>query len=275
MAQGIEKIAKYFWNGQKWTKDDLQEFLLKVSQGLIDGCSVVHKFGRNSNVSTSVVPVCDGGFYRTPTSPVILEAISTSTNDTAAGNGAQKITVIYLDSGFEQQTGTLEMNGTTATTEKITDVMRVFRIYVSRSGSYATQSQASQDGTITLRVNGGGDTWATLPLITANFGAGQSLIGCYTVPAGKTAYILSSMITVDSNKTANLHFFKRENADDVTTPFSGVMRLQNLYTGVTGVHEITHLTNESFPEKTDIGFLASAGAASDVSVEFELLLIDN
>lgn len=253
----------------------VKDFLLNASLGNITGVSTIHKFGRNSAVGTSLVPVCDGGFYRTPTSPVTLEAISTSANDTAAGTGAQQVTLIYLDSDFVQQTATIEMNGTTATTEKISGVMRLFRLYVSRSGSYASASQASQDGEITIRVSGGGDTWAKLPLLAANFGAAQSLIGAYTIPAGKTAYILSADVTIDSNKSASLFFFKRENADDITTPYSGVLRVQNIYTGVSGPIDLTHKTNESFPEKTDIGFLATAAATSDVSVEFELLLVDN
>lgn len=252
------------------------DFLTEVAKGNIPGYSLVHKFGRNSAVSTTLVPICDGGFYRTPTGTVTLEAISDDTNDTAAGTGAQEITLQYLDSNFDLQVGTIEMNGTTASTETLAGVKRLVRIYVSRSGTYASQSAGSQKGTITVRVSGGGDTWATLPEIgTSGMGVGQSLIGSYTVPAGKTAYILSGMITVDSNKSANLYFFKRENADDTSAPYTGTLRLQNVYTGLSGFQEIDHKTYESYPEKTDIGWMGIASTAADVSVEFELLLVDN
>lgn len=253
-----------------------KEFMLKVAQGLISGHSLVHKFGRNSAVGTTLVPICDGGYFRTPTAVVNLAVISDDANDTAAGSGAQEITLIYLDSSFVQQTGTIETNGTSESSGTVDGVLRLLRAYVSRSGTYASQSAGSQNGTITIRVESAGDTWATIPEIgTTGFAVGQSLIGCYTVPAGKTAYILSSMVTVDTNKTANLYFFKREDADDIVAPYSGCMRVQNIYTGLSGLSEIIYLTNESFPEKTDIGFMAIASATSDVSVEFELLLIDN
>jgi hypothetical protein len=250
-------------------------FLLEVSKGNVAGHSVIHKFGRNSAVSTTIVPVCDGGFYQTPTSVASLEMVSASTNDVnTSGSGAHQVTVIGLDSSFAEQSEVVNLNGTTAVALSNT-YLRVYRMYVSAAGQYASQTVPSQDGAITLRVAGAGATWATIPTLATNFGAGQSLIGAYTIPAGKTAYILSTSIAIDTNKTATLYFFKRENADDVSSPFSGTLRTQNVYTGMTGYSEILHETNESFAEKTDIGYLATAASASDISVEFELLLVDN
>jgi len=258
-------------------KRALSELLLEVQRGNVSGYSTIHKFGRNPSVGTSLVPICDGGFYRTPTSTVTLECVSDDSNDTSAGTGLQEITLVYLDSTFTQQTATMQTNGVTASTEKVAGVLRLLRAYGSRSGTYATQTSSSQKGTITIRENGGGNTWATIPEVgTTGFAVGQSLIGAYTVPAAKTAYILSTTLTVDSTKSANLYFFQRQNADDVTTPYSGIMRIQNIYTGVSDVHEITHKTYETYPEKTDMGFLGVVSAnTADVSVEFELLLIDN
>lgn len=253
------------------------EFLVEVARGNIPGYDYIHKFGSNESVSTSIVPVCNGGFYRTPTGTATLEVISTSADDTAAGVGAREVSLQYLDSDFNLQTGTIATNGTSASTETISGVKRLVRAWVSSSGTYATQSSASQKGALTIRESGGGDTWATIPLAQPTFGVSQSLIGAYTVPAGKTAYILSFAFSSDvsGTKTTDFYFFKRENADDTTAPYSGTMRVQNLYLGTQGLHEFTHLTYEDYPEKTDIGFLAKATTATKCSVEFELLLIDN
>lgn len=234
----------------------------------------VHKFGENDAVGTSLVPVSQGGVYRTPTSAVTLAAISTDADDTLAGAGAQQITVIYLDSNWVEQTDVIDMNGATESTDTITDVLRLYRVFVSRSGTYATQSAASQQGTITVRVSGAGETWAVLETVATGFGVGQSQIGAYTVPAGYTAFILSSFITVDGNKEANVYFFTRTNADDITTPFTGTLRVQNEYKGVSGSIVIPHKTYESYPEKTDIGFMALTSTGTvEVTTEFELLLV--
>lgn len=236
----------------------------------------VHKFGENDAVGTSLVPVAQGGVYRTPTTPVTLAAISTDADDTLLGSGAQQITLTYLDSNFEEQTDIIDMNGSTESTDTVTGVLRLYRAAVTRSGTYATQSLASQQGSITIRKSGGGQTWTVIETAQTGFGVGQSQIGAYTVPAGWTAFILSTDINVDGNKDADVYFFQRTNADDVTTPFTGTMRVQNEYKGVSGHLPFQHKAYESYPEKTDIGFLAVTSTGTvEVTAEFELMLVRN
>lgn len=249
-------------------------FLLDIALGNVSGFSLVHKFGLNAAVSTSIVPVCSSGTYQTPTSAQSLEILSSSASDDDGSTGATKVTIQGLDASWNEQTEEVTMDGTNAVALSNTFI-RVYRLWVSESGSYANATTPSQVGTITLRGSGGGSTWATIEQADTNFGSGQSLIGAYTVPAGKTAYILSKTLSVDSNKACDLYFFKREDANDVSSQYTGVMRLQNIFVGATGVHEITHVTNESFPEYTDIGFMAKCSTTSDVAVEFELLIKDN
>lgn len=150
-------------------------------------------------------------------------------------------------------------------------------MFVSESGRYATQSQASQRGNLTLRGAGGGATWATIPTLATNFGGGQSLIGAYTVPAGHTAFILSQIFSIDGSKTANLYFFQRSAANDVVTPYTGTMRVQNIYVGASNIFEVDHKSNDRYEEYTDIGFLSSysGGGTASIAVEFELLIVDN
>ena len=250
-----------------------RDFFWEVSRGHIAGHRMVHKFGHN-NAVTDLAPVCDGGAYQTPTAAVTIAAISDDVDDTAAGAGAQQITIEYLDSDFVMQIGTLEMNGTTETTETVLDVLRIVRAYVSRSGTYATAAAGSQQGTITIRVASAGATWVTIPEIgTTGFAVGQSLIGAYTVPAGETAYLLHAQASVEGAKPADLYFFSRNAANDVVAPFTGVMRLKGLHTGVDGTITIVHQSYEAYAEKTDIGFMAHANTSAGVSAEFELLLV--
>lgn len=244
--------------------------------GMIDGVTIEHKFGNNTNVGTTLAPVTTTGTHMMPTSSVSLEVISDSANDTANGSGGQIVTVEYLDSTFTKRTGTLTLNGTSASPDTLSDVLRVNRLYVSRSGTYASHSSASHNGTITLREAGGGTTWAQIPVISTNFGAGQSFLGWYTVPAGFAAYVLKFIITTDASKIVDVYFAQRDNSNDTTTPYSGTLRIKNVYNGVQGgPNEVTHSTLEVYDEYSDIGFLSKVSVGtSTVSVEVEMLIVD-
>lgn len=249
-------------------------FRLAVIRGEIPGFSHVHKFGSNSAVSTTLVPVCQGGVYRTPTAAATLAVISSSANDTAAGTGARSIQLEYLDTDLFTQFKTINTNGLTESTETVTGVFRLIRAKIIDSGTYGTQTASSQAGTLTIREAGAGQTWAVIQEAVTGFGVGQTTIGAYTVPAGKTAYLMSVTLTVDSVKTASFFFFARERANVITAPFAP-MQVKNIYKGLSGLAQLEHFTYDAYPEYTDIGFLALAPVSADCSVEFELILIDN
>ena len=252
------------------------DWLIEVAKGKVPGHSLIHKFGKNTAVGSTLVPVCNGGFYQTPTAAASLEILSDQVQDQPGGSGAHKVTVVGLDSSWNEQTEIVTLNGTTAVSLS-NQFIRVYQMFVSESGRYANQAQASQRGNITLRGSGGGSTWATIPTLATSFGGGESLIGAYTVPQGYTAFILSQIFSIDSNKSANLYFFNRSDANDVSSPYTGIMKAESIYTGASNVYQFQHKTNESYSEYTDIGFLASytSGGTASIGVEFEILLIDN
>ena len=73
----------------------------------------------------------------------------------------------------------------------------------------------------------------------------------------------------------DIYFFKRENILETAAPYTA-MRLQNAYIGSSGELTYAHKTVDKYPELTDIGYMAAVGTGTaDVSVEFELLLVDN
>jgi hypothetical protein len=112
---------------------------------------------------------------------------------------------------------------------------------------------------------------------TSPFAEGQSEIGAYTVPTGKTAYVLSQHVVVDSSKTVDAIFFNRPNADDVSSPYSGAMRLVNKFIGVTGeIRFAPKAPQGGFVGPCDIGFMAKvASSTGDISVDFDILLVDD
>jgi len=199
---------------------------------------------------------------------------------TASLTGGHRIVIEGLDDDWTFQTKTVILNGLTAVAIPGT-WRRFFRAYLDRSGTYiSTAATTSHEGIITIRIAGAGATWGlidTLGGAAANDeGMGQTQIGCYTVPAGKTAHLLNKHFSVDSNKDVTFYLFRRENADDVVSEFNGVLRLVSQYDAVSAPADFTARAPMAvFPEKTDIVWIGKGAAASAASVEFQLLLIDN
>jgi hypothetical protein len=248
------------------------DFYTDVAQGKVPKHSIVHKFGY-ANLTTTLKPITNSGDYPTPTTAVSLEFVSSSANDTSAGTGARAITLVGLDNGGVEITQVISTNGTTAVAIP-TALRRLFKWYVSSSGTYATSTTGSHAGTLTIRVAGGGATWFSTPITP--YPLGRSQISCYTIPIGHTGYILRKVINVDSAKTADIYMFKRENILDVTTPFEP-MTIFEREIGV-ALSNVIEFTSPKLigTGGTDIIFMGkvSTGTA-ECSLEFELLLIED
>jgi len=249
------------------------DFYTEVAKGNVDGHSVIHKFGSSLLTSTQRV-ITQTGTYETPLAPVTLEVLSDDINDTAAGTGAQQVMIIGLDLNYEEISFTAEMNGITPVTLS-TDLIRLYRWYVNRTGSYADSTTSSHVGALSIQASGGGAVWDIMPNTPLPYG--QSSIGAYTIPKGKTGYLLSKQIFVDSTKSADIFFFKREHADDVTAPFSGTRRLLENEIGVAGTLTMNFRSPKGpFVGPCDVGFFGSVEVSTAfTSVEFELLLVDD
>jgi len=249
------------------------DFYTEVAKGNVIGHSLVHKFG-TALLTTTPAVISQTGAYQVPMAAVTLEFVSSDANDTVAGSGAQEVTVMGLDLNWNEVTTTVETDGVTAVIID-TDFIRIFRWFVSRSGTYASSSISSHAGVLTLQVSGGGTVWDTIPIVP--FPIGQSVIGAYTIPKGKAGYLLSKQIFVDSTKTADIYFFQRAHADDVTPPYSGVRRIVEREVGIAGTLTMDFRSPKGpFVGPCDVGFIGSVSVSdADASAEFELLLVDD
>ena len=251
------------------------DWLVEVARGNVPGAALVHKFGAGT-IGTTLVPISFSTAYPTPTTATALEFVSSDDEDGGAGTdtGALEVTVQGLNSSWAEVSQTVTTNGTTAVALG-TNLIRLYRWYVSSSGTYATAAAGSHQGILTIREAGAGATWFTIPITP--FPMGQSQIGAYTVPTGKTAYILSWGTTSDSTKTLTAILFQRPLADDVTTPFNGAMRAIAYKSGiVSGFESTPHSPWGPFVGPCDIGVLGKISATtSAVSTDFEMLILDN
>ncbi len=256
-----------------------KDFLIEVRKGNIEGHSIVHKFGHSDNITQGAwAIIAQSEVYKMPTSAVSLELVSGEAADNQAGVGARSLIVEGLDANYEYQTVvalTHATDGTNAVAISGTWT-RVFRAYVLASGAYASVGTYSHVGALTIRTASAGATWVSIPL-NLTLAIGQSLIGAYSVPVGKTAYLGNIFNETETGKPVTIIGFLRQNIDIVTAPFSA-MRTFSLFPGLdNGIEDIMKTWRDNLPEKTDIGFYArSTGATTQqVSIDFEILLVDD
>lgn len=252
-----------------------KEWYVALAEGLVPGWSVVHKFGA-ANVGTTYTPVCEGGFYRTPqvaSATQLRIKAGGNVADTAAGAGAREITLQGLDATGAEITETLATNGASASSATTNSFLRLHRFWVSSSGTYATQSTGSHVGDIVIEDSAGTQDWATI--VSTDFPRGQSQIGVYSIPAGKTGYIQEVFGTVDSNKTMNIAFFQRKNILETAAPYTP-MRLITEMKGISGPFNLLVTTPiNGFTGPCDIGFMAKVPTGTgDLTVDFEIMLKD-
>ena len=238
------------------------DFYLSVAKGDFTGYSNVSKFGINSTVGS-------GGFesiwegsnaYPWPTAAATLSVVSASANDASGGTGARTVEIQGLDSSWNLLTETITMNGLTpvVTTGSF---LRVFRARVVTAGSL--KSNAAE-----ITMSSGGTTLAYITYDT--IGMGQTLMALYTIPNGKTGYIINLNVSSSKDSEHRFRFMTRDNA--VTDAAWNVKEYMSARGGFSSwrKYAINKVT-----EKTDIDLQVISNSTSAASGGFELILIDN
>lgn len=227
------------------------------------------KFGANPDVGTGAYEDIwgNGGTYPWPTAAetVRVKAGGNAADD-SGGAGAQKVMVDGLDENWDIATEEITLAGSSASSATTTTFIRINRMWVTDVGTYGV----ANTGVIVLENTSSNDVLAHMAA-----GVGQTQQAIYTVPADYKAIVSRISTSVASTKPATVRMFRRENADDVTTPFTG-KRLQHINQAAElNIDENLDGAFFVFPEKTDIWFdaLASAvGGATTVEVDFDLEL---
>jgi hypothetical protein len=249
-----------------------QDFNVNVSKGDVPGHSYVHKFGRNDAVASGAwegVNLLSGAFnFLTAASTVRVKAGGDG-NDTAAGTGARSVTVEGLDSSLDEASEAVATAGASASSATSTSFWRVFRAYVTpaSAGAYG----GNNVGQVVIENSGGGTD-----LISIGAGEGQSQYGAYAIPSGKTGYLMSAHVTVDATKAADIRIFTRAGLNDFSTPFEPA-RLKLYWDGILGKFAYLPKAPElSIAAGSDIWVEArGSGGVTEVSANFEILLVDN
>ncbi len=248
-----------------------RDFLIEVQKGNVPGHTLIHKFGRNDDVASATweaINLSSAATSFLAAATTVRVKAGGNAADTVAGAGAQGITIEGLDETGAAVSETEVTAGASASTATTTTFMRINRFYVSAVGTYGVANTA-----IVTLENGAGGT--DLGIIGVE--EGQSQTCHYTIPLGKTGYLLGATLSVDAAKAADIRMFTRLDILDVSTPM-GAKRLKIYFDGVQGILAFSPKSpGSAIPALTDIWWEAEGGggAAAEVSVDFEILLVDN
>jgi len=251
------------------------DFLGAVSRGEIEGYTSVYKFGRNDNLGTAMEDmVGQGGTQPYPSQAVTIELLSDSASDSTDGAGARVIGGEGLDADFSFIAGTIELNGTTPVTFPI-DIRRVLRFWVEETGTYGeTTTTNAHVGTITTRIASAGSTLGVINYADG-VALGQTLQAVYTIPKGKTGYLLNVDVDVETAKNATLFVFKREGAGNTTSNIRA-KRIVHVFDGADGHLDHKFENPITMPSQTDIWVCGYASATGTrVHASFDVLLKDD
>ena len=235
---------------------------------------VVHKFGR-ANVSTTFVPVAWGLKYQTPqvAAATKLRVKLGDVKDDAGGDGARAIVIQGIDDVGDLVSETILTAGTSAGANSVNDYIRIFRAYVSESGTYTSSTAGAHEADIIIENAAGSADWLTID--STDFPRGQSEIACYTIPNGYTAYISYIKVATESTKPTTVVMFKRENILETAAPYSAGRMVIELG-GLDGVTTFQpDIPYGPYPAGTDLVWMGKVTSGTSlVDIDFEILLVE-
>ena len=245
---------------------------LDIARGLASGCRSFNKFGRNISIGSNFTPVTRSGFYRTPQANAAVNLrikAGGNANDTANGSGAQEVILIGIDEYGDYTTQALATAGASASAQTSKSFIRLFDVYVSKSGTYSTQTARSHAGTITIENAAGGEDWAVIA--DGTLARGKTEMAVYTTPHDRSAAIRNITVSSDADKKANIVLYKRENILEVAEPYSSMLMVAE-YPQSSGLIDVVFDPPLYFPPLCDFGFLANVSASTvDVSVNMDII----
>ena len=231
-----------------------EPFDLQVARGIIPNHSSVNIYGFQASVSTTNIPVWENATaYTYPVSATKMHLVSTV--NTGADLTATLI-INGLDSGYNQISENITLNGTTVVTT-VNSYLRINNMIVI---------SGLPTGVITLKDLTDTTTYAQ---IAANFGRTQMAL--YTVPAGFTFYLAR----VDAYTSANGFTADYVQYRNQQTSSAGVISYTQQAPFINNYHAL-RVMPRAFAEKTDLQLQAKTSLNTyAVSIAAEGYLIAN
>jgi len=251
------------------------ENTLAIAKGDVVGAGNVNKWGNAPDFDSTDGEVYvwdgaeDGTAWENMTYIFSTGADIDSVSSTDAGD-TEEVTIQGLDANWEEVTQTATLNGQTRVA-LTTPLIRCYRAYNSNGTPFVGHIIIYENDTTT----GGVPDDATLIRAVIDPSNQQTEMAIYTIPAGKTGYLLGGYCSTAGAKrdTSYIINFK-------TRLFEKVFRTQqkvSINDSATSFLPFTYPIPQTLPEKTDIIVTAQMATSTDgsISAGFSIVLIDN
>lgn len=145
------------------------DFFTAVAQGMVPNHTAGSRVGTNEVIPQAAFILLSNvasvsAVANLPSAAQQMQVVSSSASDTALGTGAQQVEITYLTSAAAKKTETVTLNGTTPVLTTNTDIFRIDRFRVSRTGTSLFAL-----GDISLQSVGGATTFEKIPILTNVF----------------------------------------------------------------------------------------------------------
>ena len=233
---------------------------INIAAGLVDGWATIHKFGAvpemSQNSSGTIWDIPDTNYpWSAFDTPGILSITTTTQNgNSSTADDGITVHVLGLDENYEEVEDTFVIAGGTAT--GTVSFKRVYRAYIDGTEANQTNINVLRGGTEVLRIT---------------IGKSQTLMAIYTVPAGKTGYLLQGVSTCAANADATIDMFVRYFGQDS-------FRIGHTaeVAGVGGQYQYQFGVPIQIPEKSDLDIRAEVRSNNArVTAAFDIVLVDN
>ena len=222
-------------------------YLIGIAQGLVSGTSSVNKFGYRESIPSSYQTIWDGtADYAYAAAGTVLAVADNTGSD---NNGT--VEVQGLDQNYAPITETLTIGGAASSNQ----FLRVFRARMITSNTGSTNVDE-------IRIKR-----ATTDLAIILAAAGQTLMSLYTIPAGKTGYLIRLQGNVDANNDALFRLVSR--------PLNGSFNVKGQFGVFASGYTVDYPIPLVFTEKTDLQITAKSQNNVGGGATFDLILKDN
>ena len=237
---------------------------IHIANGQMLGTSHINKFGYTGTAVNGSATIWDGvavgvavngnSIYTYLTTPTTLRVESDDNGD----DGATYL-IEGLDGDYNPVSEEITTDANTGIGTGTQQFFRVFRAKITSNGGVNA-------GNVSITPNDEDDDTLLAYIKEDN---GQTLMSIYTVPAGKTAYLIKLHGSVDkSNVDVKFMFFE--------TPFGGSRNIKHM-SGTQGGNPIDYdyPVPLRFEEKSDLEMRILTGASCGAGGIFDLILVDN
>ena len=222
---------------------------IPIAAGLLDGYSHINKFGFRDVIAGSWQTIwdkaADYAYYAAATVTAVAD------NAGGANDDGGTVEVQGLDENYAPVTETLTIGGAAS----VAQFSRVFRARMVTANTGTTNEDE-------IRIKNGVNDVAVIIA-----GAGQTLMSLYTIPAGKTGYLMKLQGSVDANNDALFRLYAR--------PFGGAFNVKGQFGVFAAGFNYDYPVPLRFEEKTDLEVKGLSQNGIGGGAIFDIILVDN